>query len=109
MKHIHTTTNIHNAKRKFFYAGFLTLALLSVGYVYFVSAAVAHVVVRKELHQEMTKTQTRISDLESAYIIAKDAVGIDAVSSHGFEKNEEKVFVSKVSANAVLSLNNEKR
>lgn len=98
-------TKTYNTERKLFYAAVSTFALLCVGYVYFLSAGVAHVVVRKELNQEITETQTRISDLESEFIIAKNSVGAEAVAAHGFEMNEEKVFVTKVSSNVVLSLN----
>lgn len=105
MKKIVTKT--YNLERKLFYVAVSSVAMLSFAYVYFVSAAVAHVVVRKELSQEITNTQTHISDLESAYIVAKDSVGIDVANARGFEKNEEKVFVTKVSSNMALSLKNE--
>ncbi len=105
MRRKNTTT--YQLERKLFFAGVFSIALLSILYVYFVSAAIAHVVMRKELAQEITKTQMHISDLESEYIMAKDAVGLEYAYARGFEKTQEKVFVRKVSSNMTLSLNNE--
>lgn len=107
MKRTNTKTTYHT-ERRLFYVAAASLCILSVAYVYFVSAAVAHVVVRKELSQEIVATQTRISDLEAEYIIAKDSVGMDMAIAHGFEGNSAKVFVTKVSSNMALSLNNER-
>ncbi len=98
----------YTLERKLFYAGLLSVIVVSVAYVYFVSAAVAHVVVRKELSQEITKTQTRISDLETEYILAKDAVGEHTAFEKGFEKNEKKVFVTRAKSSLVLSRSNER-
>ena len=101
-------TKTYNTERKLFFVGVSSIMVLVGAYIYFVSAAVAHVVVRKELSQEINKIQTHISDLESEYIIAKDAVGASSADVRGFQKNEEKVFVTKVSSNVVLSLYNER-
>ena len=98
----------YNLERKLFYTALGSIMALSVAYVYFVSASVAHVVVRKELTQKITATQTHISDLETEYILAKDAVGEETALQKGFEKNEKKVFVTRARSNLVLSRNNER-
>ncbi len=98
----------YHIERRLFYMGVSSLLVLMGAYMYFVSAAVAHVVVRKEVSQEITQTQTRISDLESQYIIAKDSVLEETALSKGFTKNEKKVFVTRTPASLVLSSNNER-
>ncbi len=103
MTRAHTTT--HTTEHKLFYAGASLVALVVFLYVYFVSVAVAHVVVRKEVSQEVVATETRISELESDYIATKNHVTEDMALTRGFHINEEKVFVRKMSPHLVLSQN----
>lgn len=92
----HTTTRTHCYKdRRFFFLAISILFVLFLAYVYFVSAAVAHVVVRQELSQEITEVQTKISELEAEYILAKDDVALEMAMERGFTVTEEKVFVAK--------------
>lgn len=104
---IRTTLYQHTycRERKFFYASAVFLCILFVVYIYFVSAAIAHVVVRKELSQEIKAVQARISELEETYIAAEDAVDMNMAVTYGFLKNEEKIFVEKTDTATVLSLN----
>ncbi len=102
---IRTTTKTYHTERKLFYASATLLLCVFAAYIYFVSAAVAHVVVRKELSQEISEMQTRISELEADYIASQNAVGIDMALAHGFAPNEDKIFVEKARTNAQLSLN----
>ncbi len=99
------TTTTYQLERKLFYTSLSFIFILFVLYVYFVSAAVAHVVVRKEVAQEITRTQARVSELESEYITARDAVSLDAALSYGFLENDEKVFIEKAQGALVLSHN----
>lgn len=99
------TTKTYNLERKLFYTALVSVFIFFVAYMYFVSAAIAHVVVRKELAQEITETQTRISELEFEYIAAQNAVSEDVALARGFQKNEEKVFVERASPALVLSRN----
>lgn len=107
MNRTKTRTHCYKDRRLFFAALSLVLALFAA-YVYFVSAAVAHVVVRKEINQEITDMQTKISDLEAEYILAKDHVVEDMAYTRGFTKNEEKVFVT-ITADAVALSHGETR
>lgn len=102
MNKARTRAHCYKDRRLFFSAVSLVLVLFA-GYVYFVSAAVAHVVVRKEINQEITDMQTRISDLEAEYILAKDEVVEDMAYTRGFTKNEEKVFVTMTADAVALS------
>lgn len=97
----------YHTERKLFYASLTLVVVLFCAYVSFVSASVAHVVVRKEINKEIAETQTKVSELESAYITAKyDVVEAEAVK-RGFHKNEEKIFVQKKPAGLVLTLYDE--
>ncbi len=89
--------------RHIFFSALSLVFILFAAYVYFVSAAVAHVVVRKELAQEITDTQTKISELEAEYILAKDGVALEMAMERGFEVNEKKVFVTKAAPAVALS------
>lgn len=89
-----TRTHCYKDRRSFFLA-LSVLFILFLAYIYFVSAAVAHVVVRQELSQEITDVQTRISELEAQYILAKDGVALEMAMERGFTVTEEKVFVAK--------------
>ena len=100
-----TTVKTYNTERKLFYASALFLLVVFAAYIYFVSAAVAHVVVRKELTQEISEAQTRISELEAEYIASQQAVELATALSRGFAPNEEKVFVKKADMETTLSLN----
>jgi hypothetical protein len=104
-----TRTRAHCYKdRRLFFASLSLVLVLFAAYIYFVSAAVAHVVVRKEVNQEITDMQTRISTLEAEYILAKDGVIEDMAYTRGFTKNEEKVFVT-IAADAVALSHGEAR
>lgn len=97
-------THAHCFKdRRVFFSALSLVFILFAAYVYFVSAAVAHVVVRKELSQEITNMQTRISELEAEYILAKDGVALEMAMERGFTVTEEKVFVAKTDAAVALS------
>ncbi len=101
MTRVHIKT--YQRERQAFCIAVSLFFILAVLYIYFVSAAVAHVVVRKELDQDITAMHTRISELESAYVIGKDAIGEAQALTQGFEKNEVKIFVEKKSSVAFSS------
>lgn len=95
-------------ERHIFFVLISVIVVLSGAYIYFVSSAVAHVVVRKEVGSEITRIQAQISTLEAEYIVAKDAVAEEMAFSRGFLKNEEKIFVAKKATAMVLSRNDER-
>lgn len=97
------TRTLKNHDRRFFFAACSLMLVLFVAYVYFVAAAVAHVVVRKELDRKISAVEANISDLEAAYITAKDTVALDDALARGFVENDDKVFVVKLSDSVALS------
>ncbi len=101
------STKPYHTERKLFYASLSLVLVLFCAYVSFVSASVAHVVVRKEINQEITETQTKVSELESAFIIAKYEVLEEEATKRGFHKNEDKIFIEKKSTGLVLTRNDE--
>lgn len=100
-------TRVYVIERRAFYAALSCVLVLSGAYVYFVSAAVAHVVVRKELSQDIRATELRISELESIYMETKNSIDEAAALGRGFEENEDRVFVTKKAANVALVTNDE--
>jgi cell division protein FtsL len=89
---------------------FATLSLLTtvfVLYVYFLSASVMQVVMRKEVNQEIASLSSRVSELESEYIDAQHKVSADFASHDGFVKTDEKIFIDRTKTTLVLSEDNE--
>ncbi len=80
------------------------LALL-VAYMYFVSASVVHVVIRKEVNQEMTKLHTEIALLEAEYIKAQHGISTDIASLQGFVETPDKIFLDRTPTSLVLGTN----
>lgn len=81
--------------------------MLTAAYIYFVSASIADVVMRKELSKDINTTELHISELETSYIEAKDGVTEDMAASHGFKENQDRVFVERKPANLSLLRNDE--
>lgn len=100
-------TTVYCKERRFVFASLSMLLVIFVGYIFFVSASVVHVVVRKEIDQEIIKVNSRLSDLETAYINAKDAVGAKLVEARGFIYTDERIFINKAPTSLVLSINDE--
>jgi len=66
-----------------------------------------HVLVRKEVDQEMTHVSTEISELESRYIEAKHAIDEEKLTKLGFTQSPEKVYIQKAPTSLVLVSQNE--
>ena len=97
------TTPYHTEQRLFFSALSLLLLLFSL-YIYFISVSVIHVVARKELEREIAQVHSRIGDLESAYITAKQAVAPTTIAQYGFlVAPSRKIYVEKAPTNLVLA------
>lgn len=79
--------------------------LLFVFYIYFISAAVVHVVMRTEVSQEVTKIASEISELEGEYIEAQHRVSSDIASLQGYTEAAEKIFIDRTPSSLVLSTN----
>lgn len=97
----------HTEQRLFFAALSFFLILFGL-YAYFISASVVHVVARKEVGREIARASSRIGDLESAYIAAKQAIAPESIGQYGFViAPAQKVYVRKAPANLVLVTHNE--
>jgi hypothetical protein len=73
--------------------GFFCVALFS--YMYFLSASVMHVVVRKEVDREYVRVASEVGALESEYIEVQHSVSEDIASLHGFVKTDAKIFIDR--------------
>lgn len=82
------------------------LVCLFAAYVYFLSASVIHVVIRKELNKETQNLSTRISQLESRYIERQHSISNEIASRDGFVEVTDKIFINRTTTSLVLSSNN---
>lgn len=102
------TTTPYCRERRIFFAAFSLLLILFCAYIYFVSASIVHVIVRKEIDREAAYLSSRIGDLETAYIAAQQAIDDRTVSARGFNLAQTgTVYVRQVDTNPVLVLNDE--
>lgn len=85
----------------------LSLFSLCVGflvmYMYFLSASVVHVVIRKEFNQDVVVLSSEISELETQYIEAQHHVSDKIASMDGYSEVSEKIFIDRTADSLVLS------
>lgn len=74
-------------------------------YVYFLSASVHHVVMRKEVDKEISLLSSSLSELETSFIEAQHAVSEDIASLRGFTQANHKIFIDRSDTTLVLSTN----
>jgi|GEM_PF-1299940 len=84
------------------FSGMLLLVAFAL-YMYFLSTSVLNVVMRQEIDTEIHTTQTKISSLESRYIIAKTNLTQEVATAHGLQKTEQKTFITKTKANLAFT------
>lgn len=95
------TYNLQREKRYLF--GLVTLAFVLVGcYMYFVSATILHVVVRKETDQTITQLHSQLSVLETEYITAQHQVSEYVATLSGFVETSEKIFIDRTPTTLVV-------
>jgi uncharacterized small protein (DUF1192 family) len=80
------------------------MLMLVFAYVYFMSATIMHVVVRKEMSTSIAQLNSEISRLEAQYIHAQHAVSADIASLQGFVPVTEKVFINRAPDTLVLGV-----
>jgi len=102
----HKNTKVYQGERKWFFIATSTLLSIFVLYMYFVSAAVAHVVLRKEIDREIARESSYVSQLESKYIAAQHSISADIASLAGYEETSDALFINRTKTNLVLSENN---
>lgn len=69
------------------------------------SASVVHVVMRKEIGQEIAATESRVSQLEAQYIASQHMVSAEIASQNGYVIADDKTFIDKTKTTLVLSGN----
>jgi len=101
MTRINTTP--YRIEQRVFFAALSLVFILFGLYIYFLSASVVHVIARKETDKEIAQVQSRIGDLESTYIRAKQAIATETIEHYGFVAiPATKIYVRKGSPNLVL-------
>ena len=99
-----TTTYILYKREQYCFAFVLALLLSAIAaYIYFVSASVVHVVMRKEVDQEMIITSSHISELESKYIALQHSVSERMATQNGFVAVRDKLYIDRAPSSLVLS------
>ena len=72
-------------------------------YIYFVSASITHVIVRKEVDREIATLSSHTSDLEAEFIAIKQNVSEDMIAMHGFtHATPRKIYIEKTPTSLVL-------
>ena len=102
------TTSPYAREQKVVFFLLAVIFLLFCTYVYFVSASVVHVIVRKETDREIASVSSHISDLETRYIEAKEEFDAERIIAQGFtQESPEKIYIQKVPTSLVLVTQNE--
>ncbi|MEM9336922.1 MAG: hypothetical protein AAGA35_03645 [Patescibacteria group bacterium] len=96
------TITIIDTQTHFFIALFGTALLLSAClYIYFVSAAVGEVVLRKEMIRDVSALKSEIAKLEADYMAAQHVVSEHIASNGSYLETTSKVFVSRSDSSLV--------
>lgn len=101
MKRYNSKT-LHREGRALFFAAFSFLLFVSGLYIYFLSASVVHVVMRKELDREILHMSSYVSELESEYIEAQHSMSNRIATLGGFIETDEKIFINRMPDTLVL-------
>jgi len=99
------TTTLYQEERLWFSLALLLLCVVLSLYMYFVSASVVHVVMRKEVDQQITAVGSYVSELEANYIEAQHSVSAEIASRQGYTLTKDKIFIDRSQATLVLSRN----
>ncbi len=100
------TTRNHIAKEKIACVSLCSVIVIFVLlYLYFLSASIVHVVIRKEINQDMVSVHTSISELETEYIDAQHNVSDQIALLEGYAPVTDKVFIDRSNPSLVLSDN----
>lgn len=87
---------------RLFYAVLSMLLVVFSVYVYCICATVVNVVVRQEIDRNIAEANSRISDLESRYIEAKQRVTLAEANERGFTSSKEKIYITQISDTLVV-------
>lgn len=99
----HKNTKVYQGERKWFLIVSSALFTVFILYIYFISASVVHVVIRKEIDQDIARMSSHVSSLESKYIEAQHSISADIASLAGYQETSDKVFITRTQTSLVLS------
>ncbi len=99
------TKLLYKDEPKLFYVALFSCLSVVLGYMYFVSQSVMHVVLRKEADTQLVELAASVSQLEAAYIEEQHSVSSDIASMRGFVLAEDKIFIDKSDDTLVLLQN----
>ncbi len=80
----------------------LVLVMSVVAYMYFLSLSVVHVVMRKEVMQEINQLRSEIAFLESSYIEANHVISKRVALEPGFTSVQDKIFIHKTAGDGLV-------
>ncbi len=99
------TTTLYDTERKWLFIAAGVLISSIALYIYFLSASVHHVVMRKEVDKEITLRSSFVSTLEAEYIEAQHSMSEDIASMRGFALSDTKIYIDRSDSTLVLSTN----
>jgi len=100
------TAQLQNYQKAIF-ASFCAICVLMAGlYSYFVLHSISQVLLRADLEKQITRVESRVSDLELQYVERKNALSLAEAKALGFNESVAKLFVTKKTGRG-LSFNNE--
>lgn len=102
-KYKHTTA--YEEESRFFFGALAVFFVVFCLYMYSVSSAVAHVVMRKEVDAQISELSASVSQLESEYIELQHSVSSDIAGMKGFVVADTKIFIDADEGTLVLSRN----
>lgn len=100
-----TKTTIRRDESKLFFAACSCLVVSACVYMYFVSASVLHVVMRKEIDSQIAELSSAISQQDAEYIEMQHSVSSDIATMKGFAIATKKVFIDKSDTSLVVLRN----
>ncbi len=92
-----------NIERKVFWSFLILVILFASLYMYFISASIVNVVLRKEIEGDIITTHSEVGELESRYLGLENNITMDRAFAMGFVKLADKKFVTRASQS--LSIN----
>ncbi len=99
-------TIVYKDESRLFYGAVLILFSVFFMYVYFVSASISDVVMRKEIDSQIATLTASISQMEAEYIELQHSVSNDIATHKGYVAVTSKIFIDK-SEDTTLVLRNE--
>lgn len=72
----------------------LTVSLLAAAYMYLLSISVIHVVMSKEIEENIYSVHSEIADLEARYMERQNAIAEKVIAENGYTA-APKIFIAK--------------